>query len=53
MGSLAAGGWRGKEEKLRLAPANPQQPPPAPQAADRPFAHPYYWSAFILLGDPD
>jgi CHAT domain-containing protein len=19
---------------------------------DRPFAHPYYWAAFILLGDP-
>jgi CHAT domain-containing protein len=21
--------------------------------ASRPFAHPYYWSAFILIGDPD
>ncbi len=21
-------------------------------AADRPFEHPYYWSAFILVGDP-
>lgn len=21
--------------------------------ADRPFAHPYYWSAFILIGDPN
>ena len=19
---------------------------------DKPFAHPYYWSAFILIGDP-
>jgi CHAT domain-containing protein len=30
--------------------------PTAPAAAaadDRPYAHPYYWSAFILLGDPD
>jgi CHAT domain-containing protein len=27
---------------------------PASQAEGaRPFAHPYYWSAFILLGDPD
>ena len=22
------------------------------EADDRPFAHPYYWSAFILIGDP-
>jgi CHAT domain-containing protein len=22
------------------------------EAGERPFAHPYYWSAFVLLGDP-
>jgi CHAT domain-containing protein len=22
-------------------------------AEARPYAHPYYWSAFILIGDPD
>ena len=27
---------------------------PAAQAGvARPYAHPYYWSAFILIGDPD
>ena len=50
---LSGGAWRGKVEQLRLAPTDPKQPPPAPRAGDRPFAHPAYWSAFILLGDPD
>jgi CHAT domain-containing protein len=51
--ALSGGAWRGKVERLQLAPTDPKQPPPAPRAGDRPFAHPYYWSAFILLGDPD
>jgi CHAT domain-containing protein len=21
--------------------------------SEKPFAHPYYWSAFILIGDPN
>jgi CHAT domain-containing protein len=25
----------------------------AGRAADRPYAHPYYWAAFVLIGDPD
>jgi CHAT domain-containing protein len=27
-------------------------PAAADKAEDRPYAHPYYWSGFILLGDP-
>src|SRR5204862_252278 len=30
------------------------KPVPGPKLeVARPFAHPYYWSAFILVGDPD
>jgi CHAT domain-containing protein len=34
---------RGGERKRDVASPDPQ----------RPYAHPYYWSAFILIGDPD
>jgi hypothetical protein len=27
--------------------------PAAGGAGDRPFAHPYYWAGFVLIGDPD
>jgi CHAT domain-containing protein len=32
------------------------QPVPQPKDAakgHKPFAHPHYWAAFILIGDPD
>jgi CHAT domain-containing protein/tetratricopeptide (TPR) repeat protein len=32
-------------------PANDHQPPAVPRG-EFPYAHPYYWSAFILIGDP-
>jgi tetratricopeptide (TPR) repeat protein len=38
-------------------PARPLLPPvpePAPgQVEQPPYAHPYYWAAFVLIGDPD
>jgi CHAT domain-containing protein/Tfp pilus assembly protein PilF len=46
---LGGGVWRSRMEKLHTAPATA----PLRPEADRPFAHPYYWAAFILLGDPD
>jgi hypothetical protein len=45
--ALSEGEARGKGAPLRR-PAVPQG-----AAADRPFDHPYYWAAFVLIGDPD
>jgi CHAT domain-containing protein len=39
-----------------VSPLKPLAEPPKEavgQKGDKPFAHPYYWAAFILLGDPD
>jgi CHAT domain-containing protein/tetratricopeptide (TPR) repeat protein len=46
---LAEGVARGKGR--RLLPPVPAGPPGEREA--RPFAHPYYWAAFVLIGDPD
>jgi hypothetical protein len=48
-GGLERGLLRGTEEEI---------PPfagkePALPAGDKPFAHPAYWAAFVLVGDPD
>jgi CHAT domain-containing protein len=37
----------------RRKPVGPAPVVPAGAAGDRPFAHPYYWAAFVLVGDPD
>jgi tetratricopeptide (TPR) repeat protein len=37
-----------KRKTAGLAPSLPAGP-----ADDRPYAHPYYWAAFVLVGDPD
>jgi hypothetical protein len=51
-GRLADGAVRGDEE---AAPATPVRRVPAPvvPAGDAAFAHPRYWAAFILIGDPE
>ena len=47
----ALGGQRGPIESLPpLAKSTDLQGPPGGDA-DHPFAHPYYWAAFILVGD--
>jgi CHAT domain-containing protein len=39
-------------ERGRVGRALPTRPA-GPVGEDRPFAHPYYWAAFVLLGDPN
>jgi tetratricopeptide (TPR) repeat protein len=47
---LAGGVVRGTEvEALPLVKAKPPKLP----SGERPFAHPFYWAAFVLFGDPD
>jgi tetratricopeptide (TPR) repeat protein len=41
---------RGKRPKLPLLPALPE--PVRKAEEDYPYAHPYYWAAFVLIGDP-
>ena len=52
--TLGAGIARGKGRVER--PATDPQPPtptqPKMPKGERPFEHPYYWAAFILIGDP-
>jgi CHAT domain-containing protein len=45
---LSGGELRGTVKKL-----GPIVGPPPPGSDEKPYAHPFYWSAFILLGDPD
>jgi tetratricopeptide (TPR) repeat protein len=49
---LTGGVARGKGRPAR--PLLPPVPEPAPgQAEQPPYVHPYYWAAFVLIGDPD
>ena len=46
---------RGKVRPLNQAPGGPKPrstSTPSPESAPKRFEHPYYWAAFILVGDP-
>jgi tetratricopeptide (TPR) repeat protein len=47
LGVLSEGVPRGSLKYLPTVPGRTKE------KAERPFAHPYYWAAFVLLGDPD
>ena len=49
-----AGLERGEVRPLAKNSGNAPRDQPSPATPDgaRPFAHPYYWAAFILIGDP-
>jgi CHAT domain-containing protein len=49
---VSQGVERGKgRPKLELLPPVPEPTPAA--KGDKPYAHPYYWAAFVLIGDAD
>jgi CHAT domain-containing protein len=49
--ALSQGISRGKDRPA--LPRLPEMPKAADGAGDAPFAHPYYWAAFVLYGDPE
>jgi CHAT domain-containing protein len=39
---------------VKALPGTGKTPAPRPvPPGEKPYAHPYYWSAFVLIGDPD
>jgi CHAT domain-containing protein len=49
---LAQGVVRGKHRKLHLLAVQPADKN-SRDSKDRPFAHPYYWAAFVLIGQAE
>ena len=51
LAALVDGVPRGERGSIKAA--LPTHKPDAPKGEDRPFAEPYFWAAFVLIGDPD
>jgi CHAT domain-containing protein len=52
LAGLSDGVARGKNQKA-LRVSNPEIDPKADPKQVKPFEHPRYWAAFILIGDPN
>ena len=50
--NLSGGDSRSKDAPRRK-PAPPANSTPPSLDENHPYAHPYYWSAFVLVGNPD
>jgi CHAT domain-containing protein len=50
--ALSGGIDRGKSAKARQ-PQELAAAIPSGNESDQPYAHPHYWAAFVLVGDPD
>jgi CHAT domain-containing protein len=51
LAALVGGVPRGERGSIKAA--LPTRKPGVPKGEDRPFAAPYYWAAFVLIGDPN
>ncbi len=51
LAALVDGVPRGERGSIKAA--LPTRNPADPKSEDRPFAAPYYWAAFVLIGDPN
>jgi CHAT domain-containing protein len=51
LAALVDGVPRGERGSIKAA--LPTRKPDAPKGEDRPFEHPYFWAAFVLIGDPE
>jgi hypothetical protein len=53
VGALRRGKLGGTQVRGSIVEFTPKEGPPRLPAGERPYAHPFYWATFVLVGDPD